>query len=596
MDERSASRSPSWGISDVALEFVMGHLDDAGDRDAVSRVCKKWHRIDALTRKRITIALCYSTTPERLLERFPWLESLKLKGKPRAAMFNLIPDDWGGYAGPWTRVLAQGFPCLRSIYFRRMIVRDADLELLSSSRAHTLQALFLDKCSGFSTDSLKLLGRTCSRLKTLFLEESSIKEKDGEWVRALALNNAVLESLNFYMTELRVSPEDLALLATKCRRLRCLKISDCDVLELGPIFAAAAALEEFGGGSFNDSSGEEAAYRRVRFPPGVCRLSLSFMGTQEMPAIFPLAANLKKLDLQFTFLSTEDHCQLIHHCCALEVLEVRNVIGDRGLETVGERCKRLRRLRIERGEDEYEDEQGKVSHRGLIAVARGCLELEYLAVYVSDITNAALEELGALSKKLRDFRLVLLDREERITELPLDRGVRALLAGCTSLRRFALYLRQGGLTDAGLQYIGELSQRIGYMLLGYVGETDEGLLAFARGCPVLQKLELRGCCFSERAIARAVLQLQALRYVWVQGYRASPRGADLLAMARPFWNIEFIPPQRFRITADGPTLEQPAQILAYFSLAGARPDCPAPVVSIYPPPPSVSLYLPSLPR
>ena len=385
------------------------------------------------------------------------------------------------------------------------------------------------------------------------------------------------------MTELRISCDDLILLATNCRSLSSLKISDCDVLELAPFFAAAPALEEFGGGSFNDGAGEEnSAYRHIRFPPRLCRLSLSFMGTHEMPLIFPLAANLKKLDLQFTFLSTEDHCQLIQQCPSLEVLEVRNVIGDRGLEMLAERCKKLRRLRIERGEDEYEDEQGKVSQRGLAALARGCPELEYLAVYVSDIANAAFESLGAFSKKLRDFRMVLLDREERITDLPLDNGVRALLSGCTALRRFALYLRQGGLTDTGLRYIGELSHNIRYMLLGYVGETDEGLLAFARGCPDLQKLELRGCCFSERAIACAVLQLTSLRYIWVQGYKASPDGTDLLAMARRFWNIEFIPPQRLHLEADGLTVEQPAQILAYYSLAGKRTDFPSSVVPIFP--------------
>lgn len=151
----------SFGISDVALEFVMGYLDDPRDRDAVSQVCKKWYNVDAITRKHITIALCYSTTPDRLRKRFPWLESLKLKGKPRAAMFNLIPEDWGGYVGPWINVIAEAFACLKSIHFRRMIVKDADLEVLIRSRGHMLQALKLDKCSGFSTDSLKLVGRSC---------------------------------------------------------------------------------------------------------------------------------------------------------------------------------------------------------------------------------------------------------------------------------------------------------------------------------------------------------------------------------------------------------------------------------------------------
>lgn len=164
-----------------------------------------------------------------------------------------------------------------------------------------------------------------------------------------------------------------------------------------------------------------------------------------------------------------------------------------------------------------EDEDGVVSQRGLMALARGCPELEYLAVYVSDITNASLEYIGTFSKNLNDFRLVLLDREETITDLPLDNGVRALMSGCQKLRRFALYLRPGGLTDVGLSYVGQYSQNVRWMLLGYVGESDAGLLEFSRGCPSLQKLEMRGCCFSEHALAVAVTRLTSLRYCGCKG-------------------------------------------------------------------------------
>lgn len=230
-----------------------------------------------------------------------------------------------------------------------------------------------------------------------------------------------------------------------------------------------------------------------------------------------------------------------------------------------------------------DDEQGLVSQRGLIALAQGCLELEYLAVYVSDITNASLEYIGSYSKNLCDFRLVLLDREESITDLPLDSGVRALLRGCEKLRRFAFYVRPGGLTDVGLSYIGKYSQNVRWMLLGSVGETDAGLLEFAKGCPSLQKLEMRGCIFSERALADAVLQLTSLRYLWVQGYRASSNGSDLMAMARPFWNIELIPARRGGVpNALGETVivEHPAHILAYYSLAGPRTDFPNTVIPL----------------
>lgn len=266
---------------------------------------------------------------------------------------------------------------------------------------------------------------------------------------------------------------------------------------------------------------------------------------------------------------------------------MRNVIGDRGLEVVSNTCKRLRRLRIERGDDDpgQQNEQGRVSQAGLMSVAVGCRELEYIAVYVSDISNAALEAFGTFSSNLRDFRLVLLDSEENITDLPLDNGVRALLRGCTKLNRFSFYLRPGGLSDIGLGYIGEYSGNIRYMLLGNVGESDVGLMRFAMGCKKLEKLEVRSCCFSEHALALAILQLPSLRYVWVQGYKASLNGEGLRGMSRRCWNIEFIPPGIDICGEAGEegrvALVTQAQVLAYYSLAGHRTDHPEYVVPLF---------------
>ncbi|KAF8396894.1 hypothetical protein HHK36_018529 [Tetracentron sinense] len=578
-------RMMSFGISDEALGCVLGYIHDHRDRESVSLVCRRWYEMDSMTRKHITIALCYTTSPASLSRRFPYLESLTLKGKPRAAMFNLIPEDWGGYATPWINEIAETFRCLKSLHFRRMIVKDMDLEVLVRARGYMLQDLKLDKCSGFSTDGLLYVTRSCRSLRTLFLEESTIIEKDGEWLHELALNNTVLETLNFYLTDLtKIKVRDLELIARNSRSLLSMKVSDYEILDLVGFFHAATALNEFGGGSYGLPSGD---YSAVAFPQSLHCLGLSYMEKNQMPIVFPFAHLLKKLDLLYAFLDTEDHCQLIHRCPNLEVLETRNVIGDRGLEVLASSCKKLRRLRIERGEDEHglEDEQGVVSQRGLTALAQGCLELEYLAIYVSDITNAPLESLGTFCKNLSDFRLVLLNREEKITELPLDHGVRALLRGCQKLKRFALYLRPGGLTDVGLSYIGQYSHNVRWMLLGFVGESDAGLLDFSRGCPNLQKLEMRGCVFSEHALAVAVMQLISLRYLWVQGYKVSSTGHDLLTMARPFWNIELIPSRTVFVTdalGNDAVVEHPAHILAYYSLAHPRTDRPKTVIRLYP--------------
>ncbi|CAI9774867.1 unnamed protein product [Fraxinus pennsylvanica] len=586
----------SSGADDTVWDCVIPYVQDHRDRDAVSLVCKRWYEIEALNRKHVTIALCYTATPQRLSRRFTFLESLKLKGKPRAAMFNLIPEDWGGYVTPWVEEVGRSFSRMKTLHFRRMIVMDSDLELLAKSPAgKLLEVLKLDKCSGFSTDGLLIIGRSCRNLKTLFMEESTIVENDGEWLHELALNNKVLENVNFYMTDLtKVQSADLELLAKNCPSLTSVKISDCDISDLIGFFKAANALEEFGGGSFNDPPGQIdegvfneqlGRYSAESFPPRLGCLGLTYLGKAEMPFVFPIAARLKKLDLLYALLDTEGHCVLLQKCLNLEILETRNVIGDRGLEVLARSCKKMKRLRIERGDDEQEmeDVEGIVSQRGLIALAKGCLELEYLAVYVSDITNESLECIGTYSKNMCDFRLVLLDREEIITDLPLDNGVRSLLIGCDKLRRFALYLRPGALTDLGLSYIGRYSPKVRWMLLGYVGESDDGLLKFSKGCPSLQKLEMRGCCFSERALAMAAVQLNSLRYMWVQGYR-SVNPLDLLQMVRPNWNIELIPARRVIVQDDNAQVivEHPAHILAYYSLVGQRTDFPTTVMPLDP--------------
>ncbi|KAG5522310.1 hypothetical protein RHGRI_021682 [Rhododendron griersonianum] len=169
-----------------------------------------------------------------------------------------------------------------------------------------------------------------------------------------------------------------------------------ELLDLVGFFRTAAALQEFGGGSYSE---EPERYSSISFPPKVSSLGLTYMGWNEMPIVFPFASLLRRLDLLYAFLDTLDHCLLIQKCPNLEVLETRTVIGDRGLEVLGRCCKRLRRLRIERGADEQgmDNEGGLVSHTGLIALAQGCPELEYLAVYISDITNASLEFIGKKS-------------------------------------------------------------------------------------------------------------------------------------------------------------------------------------------------------
>jgi len=146
---------------DDVIEQVMTYITDPKDRDSASLVCRRWFKIDSETREHVTMALCYTATPDRLSRRFPNLRSLKLKGKPRAAMFNLIPENWGGYVTPWVTEISNNLRQLKSVHFRRMIVSDLDLDRLAKARADDLETLKLDKCSGFTTDGLLSIVTHC---------------------------------------------------------------------------------------------------------------------------------------------------------------------------------------------------------------------------------------------------------------------------------------------------------------------------------------------------------------------------------------------------------------------------------------------------
>lgn len=572
------SESVSSEFTDTVFSCVVPYIHDGRERSSVSLVCRKWCELDGATRKHVTIAMCYATTPLRLRQRFPLLESLTIKGKPRAAMFDLIPEDWGGYVTPWVREISSSLKCLKSIHFRRMIVRDSDIDVLTRTRGQELRVLKLDLCSGFSTDGLLQIAKRCNNLKNLYLQESLIVEKDGEWLHELALRNTSMESLNFYMTDLvKFDFKDLELIAYNCSdSLVSVKISECELADLSGFFNCAVKLQEFGGGSFSDQPEKNAG---LKFPPVLTSMALNYMSHAEIPLILPFTSRITKLDLLYALFDRDDHCFLLQRCPNLEILDTRDVIGDRGLQILAQFCKKLRRVKIERGDDE----EGFVSQTGLISLAQGCLELECLHVNVTDISNEALACVGTHLKKLYDYRMILLDKQEQITDLPLDNGVRALLTGCSRLERLGIYLRPGGLTDVGLGYIGEYAQNVRYMLLGFSGDSDLGLFELSKGCPKLQKLEMRGCAFSEQALASFVLNVASLRYLWVQGYIASENCSGIMAMAREFWNMELISCERHDVAPGNVDQRQPPSLLAYYSLAGQRNDFSESVLPLFPP-------------
>lgn len=568
-----ASSSAGDNISETALECIFTYIEEAPVRSAISLVCRKWYIVDRRTRKEVTITCCYTISPVRLTQRFPALQVVKIKGKPRASMFKLVPDNWGGYAAPWISEISVNCQCLHSVHLRRMVVTDEDLCILSEERGHMLQSLKLDKCSGFSTTGLEAIATSCRTLRELFLEESDMQDHDGNWLRELSLWNTSLEVLNIAGIGLQnVCYDDLSTLASNCKSLVSLKLNELELEDLQEILSRTTALQELGGVSVGACMDGEPK-DRITLPGTLTSLvAFYYMGADDGDAIVntivqPIAPGLRKIDLQYSCLTVDGHCQLLSHCANLEALEVFNAIGDEGLEVIANKCKNLRWLRVERGDRDVQ--QGFVTQRGLISVALNCHHLEYIAAYVSDINNAALSTIAANCPKLKDFRLVLLDEDNEVSDYPLDVGVRALLRGCPDMHRFGLYLRPGFLTDRGMEEIGLYGNNLSWALFGLLGESDEGLKLFANGCPNLKRLEIRDCLFTEAAIATSVLKMDALKYIWVEGYKATETGQDLLPLTNNYWSVELI---------DEPGA--PAQFVAYRCLSEKRVDIPSSVTML----------------
>lgn len=145
-------------------------------------------------------------------------------------------------------------------------------------------------------------------------------EFDGQWLHQLALNNKVLENLNFYLTFMElISVEDLELLARNCP-LVSVKIGDTALFHLRNFFRTATRLQEFCGGSFD---GQLIQYGDdFKIPAHLTSLGPMFLVDTHLPMLYPVANSLWKLDFVYVSITCDDHCFLIERCHNLRVLEV----------------------------------------------------------------------------------------------------------------------------------------------------------------------------------------------------------------------------------------------------------------------------------
>nr|GEV97755.1 hypothetical protein [Tanacetum cinerariifolium] len=415
------------------------------------------------------------------------------------------PCNWDHNLTPWVQEIATSFKRLKVVRFQSLVVRDLDLELLARSRGEKLRVLEIDSCSGFSTDGLLYIGKYCTDLRILSLENSSITEKDGEWLHELALHNNSIESLDFYKAGLtKFDVKDLALVAKNCSQsLVSVKRSrHYEFINLVEFFSYAVKLEDFGGGRFGDInhiglnpvlhiSARRAKYKDFKFPPNLKYLALNHMGQNDI--VLPFAHLITQLDAQFVFDRNHHHQQsLIENCPNLEVLYTA-FISKEGLEQLSQYCKNLRKLYVR-------NTTGPLTEKGLFALALGCRELECLHINLAYITFEAMVHIGINLKNLSDLSMVLRNKDVSMKDSVVDNGIRTLLIGCNKLERLSICFQElGGLSDIGLGYIGRFGCNLRYLSLGYAGESDAGLVELSFGCPKLQNLVINDCPFSKEA-------------------------------------------------------------------------------------------------
>jgi len=131
--ENTGVRAINVQLSGELVDCIMQYIHEE-DKGSNSMVCKEWYEKDSATQKHVTIAMSYPTTLRTPNQRFPNLRSLKLKGKPRASMYDFVPKDWGGSVTPWVQEMKDHFACLDSLHLRIMVVSDDDIGILANSR------------------------------------------------------------------------------------------------------------------------------------------------------------------------------------------------------------------------------------------------------------------------------------------------------------------------------------------------------------------------------------------------------------------------------------------------------------------------------
>ncbi|GFQ00800.1 protein auxin signaling F-box 3 [Phtheirospermum japonicum] len=494
------------------LEHVFDFLTSHRDRNAVSLVCKSWYSVERFSREKVFIGNCYAINPERLIDRFPRVRSLTLKGKPHFADFNLVPGDWGGYVDPWIEAMSKSGINLEELRLKRMVVSDESLELLAKSFPN-FKSLVLVSCEGFTTDGLAAIASNCSEmtaipsrllnslqrlLRELDLQENEVDDRKGQWLSCFPETSTSLVSLNFACLKGEVIVAALERLVARCPNLRSLRLNHSVPLDaLQRILEKAPQLNDLGIGSFVQDPDSEACNK---------------------------------------FKNVLRQCTSIRSLSGF--LDILDTIGDKGLGTVASTCKELQELRVFPS-DLYGVGNAAVTEEGLVAISAGCPKLNSILYFCQQMTNAALITVAKNCPNFIRFRLCTLNPivPDAVTNLPLDEGFGAIVQSCKGLKRLSV---SGLLTDQVFLYIGMYAEHLEMLSIAFAGDSDKGMLYVLNGCKKLKKLEIRDSPFGDVALLADVGKYETMRSLWMSSCEVTLGACKILAEKMPRLNVEII--------------------------------------------------------
>ncbi|XP_072954102.1 transport inhibitor response 1-like protein Os05g0150500 [Typha angustifolia] len=571
---------PEWTAAmfpDEVWEHVFSFLPSDADRNAAAASCHAWLRIERRSRRRVFVGNCYAVAPAVAVARFPEARAVEVKGKPHFADFDLVPGDWGGGADEWVAAMAEGWPQLEELRFKRMVVSDDCLEVIARS-FRNFRVLGLAFCEGFSTAGLAAIAANCRNLRVLDLQENVIEDNCSHWLSHFPESFTTLVHLNIACLPGEVNVPVLERLVSRCTNLKTLKLNHAIPLEkLVILLRKAPQLVDLGTGRF---SGEHHLdlYSKLESAFTGYKSLKSLSGTWEavpayLPAVYSVCEGLTSLNLSYATTQNPELIKLVSRCKNLQRLWVMDFIEDDGLAAVASSCKLLQELRVFPS-DPYGPQPVSLTERGLVAISAGCPMLHSVLYFCNQMTNAALIAIALNRPNLTRFRLCIIEPQtpDYLTLQPLDAGFSAIVESCKDLRRLSV---SGLLTDRVFKSIGAYADRLEMLSVAFAGDSDAGLHYILSGCKSLRKLEIRDCPFGDKPLLANAAKLETMRSLWMSSCSLTLGACKLLARKMPRLNVEVIDERRGASWDSRPDDCPVEKLYVYRTVAGPRSDTPS---------------------